>query len=111
MPKRFIHACRTAASELELSVTPWRVVLLPSSKCLVAELWIEGFGSPRGLLLFSSHEQLEGYAEELKRECWAHVVLAADHGSEPTHAHIMQHLRSWGWFGAVERMPSWLISV
>ncbi len=108
---RFIQAWRDSARELELNVTPWRVVLLPSAKCLVADLWIEGFGSPRGMLLFGRIDQVEPHVPELEREGWAHMVLKSEYDIRPSHAQIMQCLRERGWRGAPERMPGWLIGV
>lgn len=108
---RFIQTWRNAARDLELNVTPWRVVLLPSAKCLVADLWIEGFGSPRGMLLFGRVEQIEERAAELERECWAYAVLGSERDAEPSRDEMMHRLRGWGWRGAPERMPGWLIGV
>lgn len=112
MPENaLIEAWRNAARELELKVTPWRVVLLPSAKCLVADLWVDGFGSPRGVLLFGRAEQIEQRAEELQREHWAYTVLDAESDSAPTREQIMHRLRGWGWYGAPDAMPGWLIGV
>lgn len=112
MPENtLIEAWRNAARELDLKVTPWRVVLLPSAKCLVADLWVEGFGSPRGVLLFGTAEQIEQRSEELRREHWAYAVLDGKNASEPTREEIMSRLRSWGWYGSPESMPGWLIGV
>lgn len=108
---RFIQTWRAAARELELNVTPWRVVLLPSAKCLVADLWIDGFGSPRGMLLFGRAEQVEQRSEELERECWAYTVLGSERDVGHSNDEIMRRLRGWGWRGAPERIPGWLIGV
>jgi hypothetical protein len=108
---RYIQTWRDAAHALELNVTPWRVVLLPSAKCLVADLWIEGFGSPRGMLLFGRAVQVDSHAAELQREGWAHAVLDDEYDAQPSHEQIMQRLREWGWRGSPERMPGWLIGV
>lgn len=107
----YIQAWRNAARELELNVTPWRVVLLPSAKCLVADLWVEGFGSPRGVLMFGRAGQIEQRAEELRREHWAYTVLEAECESTPTREDIMDSLRGWGWYGAPDATPGWLIGV
>ena len=106
---RFIQAWRDAARDLELRVTPWRVVLLPTAKCLVADLWIEGFGSPRGMLLFGHAAQIESSAGVLSREGWAYTVLGIERDVIDTRAGMMRRLRSWGWFGTPERKPTWLV--
>lgn len=106
---RFIRTWRDAARDLELHVTPWRVVLLPTAKCLVADLWIDGFGSPRGMLLFGHAAQLESSARVLVREGWAHTVLGPERDVVESHADIMRRLRGWGWYGAPERKPTWLV--
>ncbi|GAB3035832.1 MULTISPECIES: hypothetical protein [Oleiagrimonas] len=106
---RFVQTWQQAARELELHVTPWRVVLLPSAKCLVADLWVEGFGSPRGMLLFGQSGQIGDYGEELMREAWAYTVLGFERDVAESHEAIMQRLRTWGWYGAPEGMPGWLI--
>ncbi len=108
---RFIQTWRDAARALELNVTPWRVVLLPSAKCLVADLWIDGFGSPRGMLLFGRAEQIEQRTAELERECWAYTVFGSERDVCHSPQQIMHRLRDWGWRGAPERMPGWLIGV
>lgn len=106
---RFIHAWRDAAHDLELHVTPWRVVLLPTARCLVADLWIDGFGSPRGMLLFGRDGQMESSASVLSREGWAYRVLGPERDVIDTRAGMMRRLRGWGWYGAPERKPTWLV--
>lgn len=101
----FARACKS----LDLEVDPYHVVELEPGKSISSEVYIPNLGGPRGMLIFRSFQDMQGFDDELIEAGYGYSVM-----SEPTTEEeyspqsLIEVFLDWGWSGDEGSKPAWM---
>ena len=103
LQKRILAACDNLGLAAQLDY----VLELPSGHKLICPVHIPSLGFSRGMLLFSSFDQMEGNSKEIRAQGYGFSILS-DFGADLSRESAIALFSDWTWNGPVSTRPPWM---
>lgn len=109
IPSKLLQFWQKAASDLGLQITAPFCLLLASGHRLEAILLIHQFGAGKGMLIFTSYDEVSHYVNEIVDAGYGFSVLDEPREHEAYNKEeYIELLADWGWSGDNQLRPDWL---
>lgn len=106
---KLLQFWQKAASDLGLQITAPFSLSLASGHKLEATILIHQFGGIKGMLIFTSYEEVSPFVNEIVNAGYGFSILDEPGDNEDYNKEeYMELLADWGWGGDDEGRPIWL---
>ena len=104
----FIKKWERASDDLGLSIkVPYEVFLGPG-EIIKAQLLVENFGAPNGMLILTDYKAIEPFVEKVQKLGYGFSIFQDSENELYDKGDYISLLCDWGWSGNPYGTPEWM---